>query len=149
MFWFLTSVRIFACKTVSQKIILCTLSFGYGIRCIFYIQRTLFFVTWFYINEKQKKTNPVFVRLKQTKIVIPLMSNHNDILHFWKSVNNSIATKLCSNLLNNRKRIVLFCQRHNSMTKLCRSILKCENKQKILAEKNNAQLCSALKWECA
>ena len=60
-----------------------------------------------------------------------------------KKFNNSIATKLCPNLLNNRlKKSAL----HNSMTELYGALFKCDNKQKIGWE-INAQLCSALKWE--
>ena len=60
-------------------------------------------------------------------------------------VNNSIATKMCANLLNNCKSFELF---------LVRGIIKCLNyvvhylNVKInwkLVEKINAELCSALK----
>ena len=48
-----------------------------------------------------------------------------------KKVNNSIAIKLCVNLLNNReKNRIIFSARHNSMTKLCSALFKCENKLK-------------------
>ena len=58
-----------------------------------------------------------------------LLSNKNEILHFEK-VNNSIATKLCANLLHNCKKIIPSAL-HNSMTKLCGALFKCENKTKI------------------
>ena len=49
----------------------------------------------------------------------------------FEKFNNSIATKLCAKLLNNRFKIEFFSARHNSMTKLCRALFKCENKLKI------------------
>ena len=62
-----------------------------------------------------------------------------------EKVNNSIATKLCANLLNKREKDkIFFSARHNSMTKLCHALFKCENKLK-LVDKINVQLCSALK----
>ena len=50
----------------------------------------------------------------------------------FEKVNNSIATKLCVTLVKNR-RIFLkhFSAWHNSMTKLCCTLFKCENKLKI------------------
>ena len=59
-----------------------------------------------------------------------------------EKVNNSIATKLCANLLNNR--LKQFSALHNSMTKLCSALFKCENKLKVF-QIINAQLCSTLK----
>ena len=64
-----------------------------------------------------------------------------------KKVNNSIATKMCANLLNNCYLIkIKISALHNSLTKLCSALFKCENKCK-LVEKINAQLCSALQLE--
>ena len=50
----------------------------------------------------------------------------------FEKVNNSIATKLCAKFLDNRaKSLNCFSARHNSMTKLCCALFKCENKLKI------------------
>ena len=51
---------------------------------------------------------------------------------FLINVNNSITTKLCVTLLNNRRFVFLniFSARHKSMTKLCRSLFQCDNKLK-------------------
>ena len=64
----------------------------------------------------------------------------------FEKFNNSIATKLCADLLNNRKKInrIICSAQYNSRTTVCRALFKCEIKQK-LVEKNNAQLWSALK----
>ena len=48
-----------------------------------------------------------------------------------KKANNSIATKMQANLLNNRENSYLFSAQHNSMTKLCRTLFKYENERKI------------------
>ena len=57
----------------------------------------------------------------------------------FEKVNDSIATKLLVALLNNRAIFLkFFSARHNSMTKLYSSILKCENKLKLF-DKINAQ----------
>ena len=42
------------------------------------------------------------------------------------------------------KMLIIFSERHNLMTKLCRTLLKCEIKLKIV-EKINVQLFSVLK----
>ena len=49
-------------------------------------------------------------------------------LCIFEKSNNSIATKLCAKLVNNRKTISA---RQNSMTKLCCALFKSENKLKI------------------
>ena len=50
----------------------------------------------------------------------------------FDNVNNSIATKLCANLIENRENILnFFSSQHNSMTKLWSALFKCENKLKI------------------
>ena len=60
-----------------------------------------------------------------------LLINKNGICIFEK-FNNSIATKLRVTVMKNPKiYIYIFSARHNSMTKLCRAIFKCENKLKI------------------
>ena len=48
----------------------------------------------------------------------------------FEKCNNSIATKLRTHLINNRKKIK-FSASHNSTTKLCCALFKCENKLKI------------------
>ena len=64
--------------------------------------------------------------LKKAQKLSALLSNKNEI---------------CASLLNNcGKKSKYFSARHNSMTKWCSALFKCENKLKI-----NAQLCSALK----
>ena len=51
-----------------------------------------------------------------------------DEFSIFEKFNNSIATKLCTNLLNNHlKKGAL----HNLMTKLCSALFKYENKLKI------------------
>ena len=48
---------------------------------------------------------------------------------FMKKVNHSIAAKMCANLLNNRLKNWSNCSaQHNSRTKLCIVLLKCENR---------------------
>ena len=59
-----------------------------------------------------------------------------------KKSNDLIATKLCANLLNNRKKVELFLAHENSMTKLCRALFKCENELKIGWENK----CAVLKY---
>ena len=50
----------------------------------------------------------------------------------YEKVNNSIATKLCANLLDNCYKIKTnFSAQHNSMTEFCRALFKRENKIKI------------------
>ena len=50
----------------------------------------------------------------------------------FEKVNNSIAIKLRETLLKNRKIFLkYFSARHNSMTKLCLALFKCENKLRI------------------
>ena len=44
-----------------------------------------------------------------------------------EKVNNSIATKLSTNSLNNRKNHNIFSARHNSTNKVYRALLKYEN----------------------
>ena len=46
-------------------------------------------------------------------------------------VNNSLATKVCANLLNKRKTNLIVSELHNSMTKLCSTLFKCEKKLEI------------------
>ena len=47
-----------------------------------------------------------------------------------KKVNNSIATKLCTNLLDTRKIFwIIFSARHNSMTKFCCALFKYKNEK--------------------
>ena len=46
--------------------------------------------------------------------------------YIYEKINNSIATKLCTNLLNGRRKNN-HNARHNLMTKLCRALFKCEN----------------------
>ena len=50
----------------------------------------------------------------------------------FEKANNSIATKLYVNLLNNREqKLKYFCARHNIMTKIHRALFKYENERKI------------------
>ena len=51
---------------------------------------------------------PVYLRGKYilVQMMRALLSNNNGILHFWK-INNSIASKLCANLINNPLKIKL------------------------------------------
>ena len=50
----------------------------------------------------------------------------------FEKVENSIATKLCADLLDNHKPFwVIFSTQHNAMTKFYRGLFKCENKLKI------------------
>ena len=46
----------------------------------------------------------------------------------FEKVNNSIAKKLCADLLNNRLiNLIVFSAMHNSMTKFCNLLFKCED----------------------
>ena len=54
---------------------------------------------------------------------------------FLEKVNSSIATKLCANFLNKRFIKNKISALHNSMTKLCSALFKCENRLKISWEK--------------
>ena len=77
--------------------------------------------------------SPFYLRniIYLAQIIRALLSNKNGILHFWK-VNNSIDTKLRVTLLKNRELFfIIFSARHNSLTKFCRALFKCENKLKI------------------
>ena len=92
--------------------------------------------------------NPFYIgsMIYLAKIVRALLSN-KIVFVFLQKVNNSIATKLCVNLINNCK--LFFKQngaRHNSMTKLCYAFLNMKINLK-LVEKSNAQFWSALKWQ--
>ena len=61
--------------------------------------------------------------------------------------NNSLATKLCANLLNTCfKKQFFLGEQHNLMNRVCRALFKCKNKLK-LVEKTYVQRCSALKRE--
>ena len=44
-----------------------------------------------------------------------------------KKSNNSIATKLCANSLKTAEKSKRFSAWHNSMTKFCGALFKCEN----------------------
>ena len=92
---------------------------------------------------------PIFIGniIYFAKIVRALSSNKIVFFTFLHKVNNSIATKLCVELINNCAQFLKKnSTRHNSMTKLCSAFFKYENKEKEI-EKSNAQFWSALKWE--
>ena len=64
------------------------------------------------------------------KIVRALLSN-KCFFALLQKVNNSIATKVCVNLINTCKIFEKNGARHNSITKLCYAFFKYENKLKI------------------
>ena len=64
-----------------------------------------------------------------SKILRAFLSNKMESCILEK-INSSMATKLCTNLLNNCK-IYIFSALHNSITKLCSALFKCEDKLKI------------------
>ena len=71
-----------------------------------------------------------------------LLSNKNGIFHFWK-VNNSIATKMCTNLLNNCLKIeIFFSTWYNSITKMWRALFKYEKKKWVEKLMYNFVACS-------
>ena len=88
-----------------------TLSFADGSHCYLHLYTKSFFCEKF-LYKKKRKNNPFYVRS----------------FALMKKANNSIATKLQVNLINNRdQKLKYFCVRHNSMTKLCRALLKYKN----------------------
>ena len=96
------------------------------------------------MHKKQKNQSWLRADFFKAQILRALLSNKMEFCIFDK-VNNSIATKLCANLLNNREKNKNSAL-HNSMTKLCCAPFKCKNKMKFV-KKINAKLFSALKWE--
>ena len=81
----------------------------------------------FLYTQIAKKINPVYVRNTESSL-----GQQNSFFAFLQKVNNSIATKLCVNLINT---CAIFLggngARHNSMTKLCYVFFKYENKLKV------------------
>ena len=71
----------------------------------------------------------------------------NSFPAFLQKANNSIATKLCVNLLHT---CATFLKQngaqHNSITKLCYAFLNMKINWKVI-DKSNAQFWSAFKWE--
>ena len=51
-----------------------------------------------FYTQKSKKINPVYVRNTESSL-----EQQNSFFAFLQKVNNSITTKLCVNLINNRK----------------------------------------------
>ena len=62
---------------------------------------TFFFVKCFYIHKKN--INPIYVRIYFKALILrALLSNKKWNLALLEKVNNSVATKLCAKLLNDR-----------------------------------------------
>ena len=80
--------------------------------------------------------------------ILRSLLNNKIVFAFLRKVDNSIATKLRVNFINNCDIFWnIFSALHNSMTKLCSAFLSVKINWK-LADKIIAQFWSALKWEC-
>ena len=145
---FFESDLLFAYKNVSQfsfcfvYIKTCALSFDDGSHCnCRSYTKTNSFAKHFYIHKQQKNQSCLRTEYRELSWAIKY------IFSFLQIFNNSIATKLCVNLINNcRIFLEYFSALHNSIIKLCSAFFKCENKLKQLVEKINAQFWSAFKW---
>ena len=102
-----------------------TLSFTYSFHCNLYLYTEWIFLRSVFIYTKSKKINHVYVQIFLKPKYWKLSWAIKMEFFIFERVNNSIPTKLCSNLLNNSKRII-FSAWHNSMTKLCCALFEFE-----------------------
>ena len=105
------------------------------------IYKNQFFLRNDFIHKNQKNQSCLRTKYRELSWAIKYF------FALLQKVNNSIATKLCVNLINT---CTIFLKknvpRHNSMTKLCYTFLNMKINWK-LVEKSNAHFWSALKWE--